>query len=795
MEILNTIKICVFAPEIHDPVSHDFLKGINSGLIKYNANIDIVSAGGIYTITGEKNKNAYLYETILNSKKYNGIIIFAGSLTNFTTVENAKKFLDFIPPEFPTVCLSLEIPGLTFLEVDNYTPIKKMVEHFIHKHNKKKFCFIKGPKGHKEAEDRFKGFIDALHENKLDIIESNIFEGNYSPYCGSEAVKALIKNNNELPDAIICADDDTALGVYAEFNKNKIDIIKQNIAISGFDNMDFTRGMIPELTTIDQSLFLQGEAAIEVLINKINNKHINQSLFVPHNIYRESCGCSNLANSTGMPDLESIYDSHIPDLDLHKKELKHLFSEYITNPDVDLEKTVNRYLNYYINNEYNLIILSDIVSTLASSISSELNKMQLSRLLIISQKFNSKIIVSGNNLRTKDKRIYHDTSSELARVIVEIAKCLNYEELNKAINRDYYFIGIKSITLSFPGTKNEKLKLLSDKTFIKDKHININKTNYYSLYHPIRSKFEKGYGLLEVDVHGFEIAEVITYQISRALYTIELFTELDSKIEELQTSYNKLKETKDLLIESEQLAKLGGLVASFTHELNNPIGIGVTAITHLNELVKELKNKYQSNLLTKSELTNHIENTDNVIKIINNNLNKATLLIKGFKQIAVDQSSEAVRKFELGSYINEIIHSLSPILKKTNHTINVKVNSEILIKSYPGVFSQIITNLIQNSLLHGFEEISNGIINIAVLHSSKDLVIKYMDNGCGADEETLNNMFESYFSTKIDKGGSGLGMAIIKKLITERLNGNITCSSSPGKGITFKIVLPGNIVV
>lgn len=795
MKTYNPVNICVFAPEIHDPVSHDFLKGINSGLIKHNAKIDIVSAGGLFSISGEENRNTYLYELILKSKKYDGLIIFAGSLTNFTTVSKAKEFLDFIPKELPSVCLSLEIPGFDFLVVNNYTPIKQMVEHFIREHNKKRFCFIKGPEKHKEAEDRLQGFLDGLLENNIKLNESFIFNGNYSPYSGSEAVKSLLKNNETLPDAIICADDDTALGVYAEFNKNNIDITKENIAISGFDNMDFTRGMEPELTTVDQSLFLQGQAALDMLINKINNKTVEMYSFIPHNIYRASCGCINITNEFGMPDLDSIYDSQIPELNEHKSELKKLFFNFITNSNLDIENKISWYVDLYLDNEYSLVVLSDIITTLTTGVSNKLNKQQLNLLLLISQKINNKIIVSGNNLRTKDKRIYHDTSSELARVIIEIAKCLNFDELNRAINRDYYFIGIKSIMLSFPNTKNDKLKSISNKKFIKDKHINMNRKNYYALYHPIYSKFEKGYGLLEVDAHGFEIAEVITYQISRAIHIIELFTELDLKIEELQNSYNKLKETKDLLIESEQLAKLGGLVASFTHELNNPIGIGVTAVTHLDELVKDLKKRFQDNLLTKSELTNHIENTDNVVKIINNNLTKATLLIKGFKQIAVDQSSEAVRKFELGSYINEVIHSLSPMLKKTEHTINVEIASEILIQSYPGVFSQIITNLIQNSLMHGFENITNGIINISIIYNNNNLVITYSDNGCGADTDTLDNMFESYFSTKIDKGGSGLGMAIIKKLITERLSGNITCSSSPGKGITFKITLPSEMIV
>lgn len=795
MAIEDPIKICVFAPEIHDPVSHDLLKGINSKLNEYNAQIDIVSAGGLYDITGAENSNVYLYKSILKTKKFDGLIIFAGSLANFTSANETKDFLKFIPDNLPTISLSLKIPGYDLLEVDNFEPIREMVNHLIKTHNKKRLAFIKGPNDHLEAENRYLGFIQGLKDNNIYPIDELIFEGNYSPYSGSKAIQNIINNKIELPDAILCADDDTALGVYAELKKHKIDIIKNSIAVTGFDNMDFSRSIEPQLTTVDQSLFLQGQKSLEIIISKIRNIKVKNLLFKPQNIYRASCGCiKNKKNSYGF-NLDTIYNSQIPDLDYHKNDLQSIFEEFTLTNNINIKEKIDWYIDLYINKDYNLVTLSEILTNLTLNTTPLLDPHKLSELTIINQELNYKIILLIDNIRNKESRYYHDTSSELARVIVEIAKSLEYRELLTALNRDYYFIGIKSIFLEFPGSSNIALKELSKKTYVKDKHINIKKTDFYTLYHPVSSKNERGFARMEVDSKGFEIAEVITYQITRALYIIELFNELDLKIDELQNSYDNLRETKDLLIESEQLAKIGGFVSYFTHELNNPIGISVTAITHLQETVKDLKRKYRSNELTKTELTKHIENTENVITIINNNLNRATTLIRGFKQIAVDQGSEIKREFSLKTYIDEIIHSLTPMLKKTQHEIHLDINEKLKIKSFPGLFSQIITNLIQNSLIHGFEGITNGEINIKSFKEKSSLILLYSDNGVGCSDETLANMFESYYSTKIGNGGSGLGMALIRKLITEKLSGNIMCTSEPGKGITFKITLPGDIIL
>lgn len=773
------INICVIAPEIHDPVSHELLDGINSLLEINNVEMDIISAGGVFTKFGESNRNNYLYKLILNTRKYDGIIIFAGSLSNFASEEEVGKFLDFIPDDIPVLCLSLQLADYDTLIVDNYTPVKDIVSHLVNGHNKKRIAFIKGPADHKEAEERYKGYLDGLKENKLSFDKSYVYEGDYSPQAGSNAVKKILSRGLK-PDAIICSDDDTALGVYGEFKKNSIDIVRDSIAVTGFDNMDFSKGMNPQLTTVDQSLFLQGKQALMNLLKKLGKEEVKEEKFIPHIILRESCGCKV------KPD-NSIYDSHILELENHIKDLTNIYQNDLDDDGDSVKDRLDFYINYYIDNNMKLVTLAEVISYIYDDVKEKLSDNRLNSLSKVTKNALLKIARNIDHLKINENRFYHDLSSELDQVIVEFSKCRNYDELFNALDRDYYYIGIRELTLFFPDTENKHLKRLSGKSFSKEKSLHGEGHVCYNLYLPILSKYEKGFCSIVIGIRMFEIAEVVTYQITRVLYLIELFNDLDIKINELQLSYDNLRETKQLLLESEYLSNLGGLVAGFTHEISTPIAVSFTAISHIGDELKRLKTKFHSNSMSRNDLERHIEECEDLISIVMTNLERTISLNKEFKQIAVDQSSDVIRQFELGGYIKEIIHSLSPVLKKTSHIVNINIDNQYIIRSYPGVFSQIIINLIQNSLIHGFENKEKGEITITIQHENNKLKLIYQDNGRGVKKHVLNRIFDSYYSTKIGSGGSGLGMAIIKKLVNDKLQGTIECFSDSGKGIRFII--------
>ena len=249
----------------------------------------------------------------------------------------------------------------------------------------------------------------------------------------------------------------------------------------------------------------------------------------------------------------------------------------------------------------------------------------------------------------------------------------------------------------------------------------------------------------------------------------------------------QLDETKKLLVEADKMANLGNLVAGATHEISSPLGVGITSISHLVEITQKLQENYKNELMTQSDFETYLDTTLELSKMTYINLEKASDLIKSFKTIAVDQALDDKKVFDLEEYIKQLVFSLNYVLKKVNVTVDVKATKKIKIESYAGVFSQIFTNLINNSVKHGFEDLTNGKIEIFLEKDEKSVTMIYKDNGKGIQEEKIAMIFDKFYTTKKGKGGTGLGLNIIKDLVENRLDGTIECKSSKNQGVEFKI--------
>ncbi|MBQ4833907.1 sensor histidine kinase [Pseudoalteromonas sp. MMG010] len=269
--------------------------------------------------------------------------------------------------------------------------------------------------------------------------------------------------------------------------------------------------------------------------------------------------------------------------------------------------------------------------------------------------------------------------------------------------------------------------------------------------------------------------------------------ELLTKQTELQGYLDELNLAHERLVGSEKMAALGGLVAGITHDINTPIGIGVTATSFLEERLTQIDTAYKTKTLSPKALEDFINDAKQSTTLLTNNLDRASELIASFKQIAVDQASEAIRTINFKDYVNEIIHSLHPKIKKTSHEITLQCEDDLILNLPAGAISQIFTNLIMNSLIHGFESIQHGVITIDVKQSDEDLIIDYKDNGHGVTAEQLAKLFDPFFTTKRDQGGSGLGTHITFNLVKQTLSGSIEASSKENEGLHYHIKFPKNM--
>ena len=255
----------------------------------------------------------------------------------------------------------------------------------------------------------------------------------------------------------------------------------------------------------------------------------------------------------------------------------------------------------------------------------------------------------------------------------------------------------------------------------------------------------------------------------------------------------QLKRTQQTLVESEKMASLGGLVAGVAHEINTPIGISVTAASFLQDEITHLSEKLQSNTLSRSYVENLINRVGESSRLLNTNLKRAADLISSFKQVAVDQSSESCYSFKLEENVKQVITSLKHKLKQARCNIFVDCPEELSIYSFPGSFVQIYSNLIINSLLHGFEDWEGKReIYINIYLQNDMLHIDYRDTGKGIPEDIAARIFDPFVTSKRGSGGSGLGTHIVYNIVNQLFKGDIQYVISDEPGAHFTIGIPYN---
>lgn len=264
--------------------------------------------------------------------------------------------------------------------------------------------------------------------------------------------------------------------------------------------------------------------------------------------------------------------------------------------------------------------------------------------------------------------------------------------------------------------------------------------------------------------------------------------------EELERAMNSLQAATDQLVQSEKMASLGGLVAGVAHEINTPVGVSVTAASTLLDDTSTFLRAYEAGKMKRSDLDRYTETARESSEIILKNLHRAANLIQSFKQVAVDQSSEERRQFEVRGYLDEVLLSLRPKFKQSGHRVEVDCETGLMIDSYPGALAQIVTNLVGNSMAHAFPERNDGRMQLSMrIEEEKTAVLEYRDDGIGIAEAELGKIFDPFYTTKRGSGGSGLGLHIVFNLATRILGGQVKADSHPGNGIHFEIRFPANL--
>lgn len=265
------------------------------------------------------------------------------------------------------------------------------------------------------------------------------------------------------------------------------------------------------------------------------------------------------------------------------------------------------------------------------------------------------------------------------------------------------------------------------------------------------------------------------------------------RTESLENALLTLERAQKEMIETEKLASLGRVVAGVAHELNTPIGNALTMVSTLEFDLNGVRAELDSGAIRRSSLNTFMDRAQQGLALSHSNLHRAAHLISDFKQVAVDQTSDQRRRFDVAEVSAEVLNMLLPTIRKSGCQVEQVLQSNLECDSFPGGYGQVLTNLVVNALTHAFEPDAPGCVTVRVGPAGDDCIeLVVSDQGVGMDDSVRERVFDPFFTTKMGRGGTGLGMNIVHGLVTRVLKGQITVTSAPGQGTQIRVVMPRN---
>ncbi len=304
--------------------------------------------------------------------------------------------------------------------------------------------------------------------------------------------------------------------------------------------------------------------------------------------------------------------------------------------------------------------------------------------------------------------------------------------------------------------------------------------------------------LLDTIVAYVDIQQQKEQQIMQLNSTLEMSVtartqELASTNTALNNSLQQLQLYQSELIEQQKMAALGQLVAGIAHEINTPIGVGVTAISMLMEQLKNLEKTYQQKKLTAKGMSNFLAESQDCSEMVFRNLCRAADLISTFKQVAVEQSNELQQQVCLSKVLEDILFTLTPKFKHKQYSVKLDCSDQIIVQINVAALQQVIINMVMNSLIHGFDQRDQGNILIEVTLQDKECVMVITDDGNGIPQAIVKTIYDPFVTTKRGQGGSGLGMHLVYNLVSVALHGRIVLDEQHRPGARFIISFPQGV--
>lgn len=815
------LRFGFFSIDIHQRYLSEMLSGIISYSNEKNIDIVIFNTDTDFSSYKYDKQDELVYNTASNFE-LDGVL-YLGWLNNQKKLQLSLNHEN----KLPIVNLLNKSDEFVSVYQDDEHNMTSLMDHLIKFHNCKKILFIE-PIFPDTRIDIYKEKMvehNLFNENLVVLRSDLITENTLNPIEIANKLENIVfyEKNLEI-DAIISAHSDETIKI-CDMLKKLGKKIPDEISVVTMEESESCKYYQPSISTIYYPFYEIGYTGCKTLYELLNGESVNKENIIQGKFfYRNSCNCTP-NNFRISSEIDKFKDNSIFEIDNFSKRslFQKLNLDLIILPIEELYNTFEKslelsnidiflhWIDDFINNklysfEQYELIQEDILLFRKYIMPYLVNDIKLNTLANdIWVEF--KILINNIKEKELESKISKQNSISLGlskEIGIDLITCFNLHKIKEILDSKIKKLNIQNCFIY-------RLVELENNTFFpilfyrSDNKlrapVNIVQNSYYDLDDFFSGEKRHTYLFNILNVRNnlvgcafFEYSELYDYfysnlavELSSAIRGATVLEELKFANDEIRAQISIITETQHQLIQSEKMALLGNLVAGVAHEINTPIGVALTATSHILKSTNEMYGNLSQNKITKSSFIQYINDSLDTIKLMNLNLEKASNLIKGFKRLSSDMSSEEKRLFNLKGCFDDVMISLGLNIRKYKHNVEIDCPNDIVIFSYPGMISQILTNFIMNSIIHAYDDGVIGNLNITATKEKNHITLIYSDDGKGISKENLARIYEPFFTTNKHGGGTGLGLNIIYNIVNQSLNGTIKCSSQIGIGTTFVV--------
>jgi len=835
-----------------DWLEEDYQQAVLGGIVdasnQHDCNLLCFAGGGLKSPNRFGLERNFTYE-LAGENTVDAILVMAGTLAHAVGAEEVGQFCSRYQP-LPMCSIAIAVPGVPSVLVDNARGMRDAIVHLIVHHGFRRIAFIRGPQTNEEAERRYRVYREILQEFAIEFEQKLVAVGDFQRSSGLTAAEQLLEQNPERFDAILAASDIMALGAMDALSAAGLRV-PEDVAIVGFDDVVEARFASPPLTTVRQPLYEQGVQAVESVLDQLEGASGRQRLTLHTElVLRRSCGCfsqtatayqqslipvSQLGRASSVaqvrplalsamhhasrslrpaaPDWNAkLFDAFLEDLDREDNSKFLVMLEELLREDRAKGSDASTW--------------QDVVTALRGQLLPCLGGDEQKR--VASENLWQQALLLITSVIERVQVQHRLEAEQWVRVLSEtneaVITTFDISALTSSVAQQLPRLGIQSCYLALfedPGSLDRATLIMAhdarlpanvelvgrvyDSTvLVPDNHLAGDcRTSY--IVAPLFFKHRRmGFALFEMGPRQGIIYEALRDQISAALMGAMLVQEvveknrereqllgaLGKRAGELEEAYVALKENQQKLLASEKTASIGRLTASIAHEMNSPVAAIRAALMELDRLVVEYSESVTDPEVTTADHREIAVEMQKSLRLATGAAERAADFVRSIKNQTRDIGHKERIHFDAVSNIRDALLLLGHSLRKANCNVQVDLSAETIdLVGPPGRLGQVVTNLVTNAI-DAMTPLGGGTINLSLETREDQVVLCVSDRGQGVAEEIRHRIWEPLFTTKPFGHGTGLGLTIVRDIVTGDFGGSVDFESRPEGGVTFTVVFP-----